>query len=325
MAAKKSAKYPYKWSDGTWHSIPDAQHKANVAAQKAKPAAPGKPIVPTGTYDPNLDAQLYASRRGLQDLVGLSYDQASNTYGGDIGKALERGSSDFIRQTGQLKEDYDTGVGRTEQGYQRSLSDLLTSRARGGEDYRTTLANLQRNYDILGTNQSAAARKAGVASGGAFAQSAQKRAANQALEKAPIDTAYQRALTDSQTAQTRLGEDRQNTLADLMRQWSRGTGELGINYQRSTEDLNTQAERGIREGGSFEQDIQAAKVGQFQQMYPGAKLPTVTATGVKTTTAPRAPLSTGQQQQKSAFEQAQARARAAQQAALARARKRRVA
>jgi hypothetical protein len=295
MAAQKSAKYPFKWSDGTWHSITEAQHKADVAKAKA-PAAPkapaktgGQTIVPPGTYDPSLDAALGQQQRGLQDLVGLAPDTATGDYGGSTGTGIDRATRDLIRQTGYYGQDLQTGTDRTNQQYGRSLDDLLKQRERDKADYGTNLATLQRNYDILGSNQSQNARKAGVASGGAIQQAMDKRTANQAIDKAPIDLAFNRALEDSTAAQTRLGQDQTYDLGQLQTTYNRGVGELGISTGRQIDDAKLAAQQAIREGVFGAQDIQNAKLAQFQQLYPGAKLPTVAAVGVKTTTAPTAP------------------------------------
>jgi hypothetical protein len=235
----------------------------------------GKPYVPPSSYDPNLDAQLRASGRGLKDLIGTG--KSPNTYGGDIGKALERGDIDYTLVRGATDQDYATGQARTEQGYQRNLSDLLTARERGGQDYQSNIGTLQRNYANLATSQAQAQRKAGaLPGGGVIAQAARKRDANQQIERAPIDTAYQRAVSDSQLGEQRLGQDRQNTLSDLLTNHERQTGQLERTQTRSVEDLATQATRAQREANFFGQDTQTAKAAQFFANNPTAnKLPIV--------------------------------------------------
>jgi hypothetical protein len=324
MAAKKSAKYPYKWSDGTWHSISESQHKVNVAN---KGNTTGTPIVPTGTYDPGLDATLGRTTRGLEDLVGLAPNTDTGEYGGTTGRDIDRAQRDLLRYTstdpntpGYYTQDYNTGVARTEQAYGRSLDDLLKQRSREGTDYTNTLGTLQRNYDILGGAQNQGIRKAGVAAGGAIAQAQQKRAANMAVDKAPIDLAHQRAVEDSQTAETRLGEDKTYDLGQLKTNYDRNTGELVISTGRNIFDLGETAQNAIREAGYTAGDIQKAKLAQFQQMYPGQKLSTTG--GVTRTTAPTAPLTSAQHQQQLAASAQQSAASAAQQAAVAAARAR---
>jgi hypothetical protein len=235
----------------------------------------GKPYVPPGSYDPNLDAQLRASGRGLKDLIGIG--TSPDTYGGDIGKALERGDIDYTQAQQYADQDYATGQQRTEQGYQRNLSDLLTARERGGQDYQGNIGTLQRNYGNLATSQAQAQRKAGVfPAGGAIAQAARKRSANLQIERAPIDTAYQRAVTDSQQSEQRLGEDKANTLSDLLSGYTRQKGQLGTGQLRSVFDLGEQATRAQREANAFGQDTQTAKAAQFFANNPTAnKLPIV--------------------------------------------------
>lgn len=277
----------YDWGDGLGkvHSISLAQHKANVAAKRGGTAPNGQPIVPVGSYDPALDAQLGQQTRGLENLVGLAPNTATGDYGGSTGTAVDRATRDLIRQGGYYDTDLQTGTDRTNQTYGRSLDDLLKQRDRDKADYGSNLATLQRNYDILGTNQNAGIRKAGVAGGGAIQQAIDKRTANQALEKAPIDLAYNRALENSQTSQTRLGEDKIYDLGQLQTTHDRGLGELGISTGRAIDDAKLGASQAVREGIFSADDIQNAKLAQFQQLLPGAKLSTV---GVKATTAPKA-------------------------------------
>jgi hypothetical protein len=240
MAAKK-----YDWGDGLGkvHSIPKSQHLVNVANKGNK----GAPIVPIGTYDPGLDATAGQITRGLRNLVGEAAEARKGDYGGTTGRDIDRTSRDLLRQTGYLDTDWETGKTRT------------------GEDFNAAVANLQRNYKNLGDTQNAGIRKAGVAGGGAVQQAMDKRAANQALDRAPIDTAYERATKDLETGHTR------------------GVGELSIGSGRTITDLKEAARQAIDEAGFTGADIQAAKVAQFQQMYPGQKLPR--AAGASRTTA----------------------------------------
>lgn len=46
MAAKKSAQYPYRWDDGTWHSITQAQHTANEQHQQGTVSVGGQIVTP---------------------------------------------------------------------------------------------------------------------------------------------------------------------------------------------------------------------------------------------------------------------------------------
>lgn len=271
MAAQKSAKYPHKWPDGTWHSIPWEQTK------RAKET--GTPNPPQGSYDPALDSALGQSNRGLRDLIADI---------GEGGTQRARALTDYATAMGQIEqqrgrnlEDYNTGTGNIETGYQRSLSDLLQQRERGTQDYGTNVSTLQRNFANLGIAQGEAQRKAGAMAGsGANLQAARKRAANEAIERAPIDTAYQRFMADSNTSQGRLGEDRTRNLADLLRAYNRGDqdlttqgGQLSLAYGRQGEDWATALQRAQREAGAFADDTLEAKVAQFVQNNPGQDVP----------------------------------------------------
>jgi hypothetical protein len=271
VAAKKTAQYPHKWPDGTYHSIPWTETKR---AQAGAVVAP-----PPGSYDPNLDAQLGVSNRRLADLI-------ADIGGG--GTARIRGEGDYLTGLGELQQgherslaDYTTGVGDVNTGYQRNLSDLLKSREQGQQDYNTNVGTLQRNFQQLGTAQGEAQRRAGAMAGsGAELQSARKRAANEAIERAPLDTALSRFLDASRTGETRLGEDRTSTLDRLKLGYDRGEQDLEANklklstgFQRQGEDWTTQLERAKAEAGAFGDDTLQAKIAQFTANFPGQKLP----------------------------------------------------
>jgi hypothetical protein len=231
MATKKKTTTPsYDWGDGKGaiHTISKEQHAADVQAKRN----PTLIAPPPGSYDPNLDATERASGRGLDDLADdTSYEKTKNL------------------------SDYQIGLGGIDTASGRSLSELLTARQRGGEDYGASIAGVQRNYKNLGDQQAGAQRKAGVSLGGAVAQAAAKRAANEALDRAPIDTAYKRFTDDSTQAQTRLGEDTKTQKEAL-----------GLQYSRADDPLTNQLARAQREYGFFQQDTAAARQFQANQL-----------------------------------------------------------
>jgi hypothetical protein len=245
MAAKK-----YDWGDGKGkvHTISLAQHKKNVEAIKPVP-------------HPELDQQTAASKRGLDDLLA------------DIGLGRERsvtdlglGQYEINRQKGLNAADYNTGVADVNTQAGRSLADLLTARKQAGEDYGTTIAGVQRGYQQLGERQGEMSRKSGImAGGGAYAQSARKRAANEALDRAPIDTAYSRFNEQSGLSETRLGEDKARSLASLLTSLGRandsldiGGGQQALAFKRQDEDWGTTEDRARREYENFRLDTAAA-------------------------------------------------------------------
>jgi hypothetical protein len=285
MAAKKSDKYPYKWPDGTWHSVKWEDTKRGQA--ESRPIDP-----PTGSYDPNLDVQGRAEGRAYENTLD------------DTGTNLRRAGEDLAVQTerygidkGRVGEDYDTSKAAIERSTGRSLTDLIQARTRGTEDYGTSLSNLQRQYTRLGNQQGEVSRKMGAeATGGVYAQAARKRAENQALDKAPIDLAYNRFIQDSQTSEGRLGEDKQTSLADLLRgrdrsvadlDWQQGANTLG--YSRTTSDINTAATRAGDEHSAFQQDIATAK--QLQYGGPGVTVPADHTVQAPAPTQPSSPTS----------------------------------
>lgn len=157
---------------------------------------PWKPATrpPTGTYDPNLDAQERAAIRGFSDL------------GEDTTKANRRSQDDYLLARG----------------------DLATSLTRGAEDYMRSVGQMDRSYQRLGNSQLQAARQAGVSEGGTLADALAKRQANEAWDRAPVDQSWGRMQQDNQRSQGQLGlqlgrqvEDRTDTL-------SRAGRELGF-------------------------------------------------------------------------------------------------
>ena len=201
-------------------------------AQAAKPP-------PYGTYDPSLDQQLRAARRGLGDLINTARQtNARNTEDLNIGDSA-------ITNAG--------GTG----SYDTSLADLLTARARGQQDFTAATQERQRQYGILATHQSEQAAAAGVL-GGAIAQAAQKRAANQGREQAQSQQAFDRFLTDSTTDQTRLGNSRDMAL---------GANQLAFNrsYQDLYDPETGQVTRAQRELPIFAQDTNELRIAQARQ------------------------------------------------------------
>lgn len=272
----------YDWGDGKGrvHTIPLNQHTDNVNAARVAALTP-----PPSLYDPSLDAQLNASGRGLSDLI--------ENIGADTGTQRVRSADDYAIAQAQLAQqrardtqDYGSAVGSTNTSYGRSLADLLTTRSRGAENYQTSLANLSRQYQQLGDVQQQSAAKAGALEGsGAYAQAARKRAANQAIEQAPIETAYQRFTGDSALSEQRLGQDQSTALSNLLTQYTRGgenldvqSGQLGQTYARQGQDYDTQLERAAREAGAFALDTANAKAAQASQLGWAPTLPKAGAT-----------------------------------------------
>jgi hypothetical protein len=255
---------------------------------KKKPAKPkkpkGTPNPPPGSYDPNLDSELGRSKRGLEDLLSdIGGGTGSDPLGiqrvraqDDLGTALRRRSAGQCTRGLRL---HDTATGNVETGY--SATSPICSR-RASRARRTTAPTSRASSAttrISGSRRRARSARRRVALGGAAEQARQKRAANEAIDRAPIDTAYSRFIDQSNLTQGRLGEDRSATSMSCSAA-KRGDQDLttqgekmGLAFQRQDTDWATQVQRGKREAGAFAGDILNAKVAQFVANNPDANLP----------------------------------------------------
>ena len=228
---------------------------------------------PPGTYDPAIDAQIGQSNRGLQDLLSsyiTNYGEPGTALGGRQGEDYTTAQAAINRNLGYGQSDVNRSA-------DRSLADLLTNRTRAGEDYRTNIAGLDRNYARLGSAQTQSARAAGVQRGGALAQSLAKRTANQAIDRQPIDTSFSRFNQDSALQQGRIGEDRGTALARLGEGAAADLSGLKTNYLRGAEDANTQLGTAGRENQYFGLDANAQKFYQANIPLPVPKTGTAVA------------------------------------------------
>jgi hypothetical protein len=250
-----------------------ADVKAHGSLGQGRKVTLGRP--PPGSYDPDIDAQERAAQRGYGNTIE------------DLGRARERASTDF-------------GLGETEisRQYGENLSDLIKQRTEGTADYHTNLQSIARNFSQLGNVQAQRGRQAGL--GGGFAAQAQrKRAANEAITRAPVDLGFQRFMEGSQLAERRLGEAKQ-----------RETGQLGLGQIRGSEDLSVTGERAGTELNAYIQDAAAARQAQY-----GGPLATAMVGQSKKPWGPKPSAAT-------AFARSQARGRAGANRATARARAR---
>lgn len=130
------------------------------------------PPLPTGTYDPALDAQRDASTRGLLDTT-----------------------QDTTLAGTRAAEDY--GIG---------LSDIQAQQGAIDSQYAQNVASLTRNYARTAAAQGDRNNAYGVLPGGGAAlQSAAKRAANQATDQATLDTDRAQQLAPTYRAIEGLG------------------------------------------------------------------------------------------------------------------------
>lgn len=212
-----------------------------------KPYRP--PPVPTGTYDPALDAQLGAARRGYGDV------QADTTL------ANTRSAEDYGIQQGL----YGEAVGNENDVYSRNVG-LLT-----------------KNYANLAANQAEQANAAGVIpGGGAYLQSQAKRAANQATDQAGLDLqhnqtlqglkdqwdqyglSYLRGGTDRTTALTRAGRENTNFGLDINAEKAFQAGQSGYIAPAPGQPGGMPRNETVKGGG---QHVRTAVVGGVQYTY----------------------------------------------------------
>ena len=219
------------------------------------------PTPPAGSYDPALDAQLAAARRGLSDLQG------------QIGTQQARDVTDYAAQLEALGRQTDYNEADLAKQWTRGHADLAQARARGTEDYNRNVQMLTRRYDQLGRNQLQATNAAGVIRGGALLQSAAKRSENQALDRQPLDTNYNRFLADNQQQDSRLGEDYATQSQRNEASRTQQLGRLALDYAppdpannplggRRWQDRTTQLTQAMREQAFFGQDVANAKIFQ---------------------------------------------------------------
>lgn len=197
------------------------------------------PPVPTGTYDPALEAQLGAANRGYGDLRQ------------DTALAQTRGA-----------EDYGFGLTAADTSLNRGLADIATQRGYENQDYTRNTDLLARSFQQLARQQTERARQYGVVSGGIALLSAAKRQENQGLAQQGLDLTHARTFAGLDTTQTRLGENRDTTV-----------GQLAVGYNRGIADQTTALARAGRENTQFGLDVGAQKAYQAGQAGYVAPLP----------------------------------------------------
>ena len=236
---------------------------------------------PPGTYDPQLDASLRASDRGL-DYFKQDTERQGTRALEDYG--VQREDTEINR--GRFRED--TGLARSDIGteYGRAMEDVGTQRGDVKAGFGRQLSELQRQYEFLGNRQRQQGTAAGIQRGGFAEQAAGKRAANFAFDKGGIDMSLGQALRNLDTSEGRIGENRNRALQGLDLKSSRGEqdytrllgpegsprdGLLYQGYSRGVEDRTTGLTRAIRENREFGQDIGASKY--YQARYGAGTLP----------------------------------------------------
>lgn len=240
------------------------------------------PAPPAGSYDPSLDSQEAAARRGLGDLVN------------QVGTQQARDVTDYAVAQSDLQNNFGDQVQGLQRGYMDRTQDLQRQRNRTQEDYTRGNFLLSRQFEQLGRGQLQQANAAGVIRGGALLQAAAKRAENRGIQQQGMDTNYQRGIVDIDTQYGRAGRDLQLGTEQANQDYNRRAGGLALDYSppdannplggRRFQDRATQLTQAQRELTFFGQDVgnqrvfQAAGSGWDPQQRPANEF--VSAAGV---------------------------------------------
>lgn len=269
---------------------------------------------PPLSFSPSLTFEMLASQRGVDDTL-KDLKREGKWERQDIGlerrlsrRGSRRSGSDIRRERGYALTDLSQNLGRGQQDigferadlgteFTRTLGDIAQARTRGEEDFQRAIGNLDRSYSQMAERQADSIAAAGAAGGGATAQSARKRAANQAYERVDIDTSAQRqredlARSESEAredfgsaesrlgvAESRLGEDystgRERTLEEARTGLQRNSQDLKTRLselrrarQRGHATRKTEKQRAIREGTFAEAGLTQEAIFQAQQLHP---------------------------------------------------------
>jgi hypothetical protein len=205
--------------------------------------------LPSGSYDPVLDAQQGAVDRGYGDL------QAQTA------TANARDVTDYGTGVDQINRTAARSVADLTQSRDYNTADLGTAQQRSDEDYSKQTALLARRYQMLAGQQQQSQNAAGVLDGGAVLQAAGKRAANQATAQADLDAQRARANADLQTQRERLAAGFGTSSSRLGEDQTLQLGQLALTSAPATADNPL--------GGRAWQDRVTAltQAGREQQQY----------------------------------------------------------
>lgn len=213
---------------------------------------------PALTYDPGIEAERRAAKRGLED-IETDVRAGRHFARRDLAQALRDIRTDTSRTRGRLNRDFARSrddINRTTEREGHDLSeresDVRLKGERANQDFDTQLANIGRQFAQLGQRQGESANAAGVLSGGTQAASQVARGRNQQTAEAPVHVARQRVEEDLATALRRigtaggeLGEDSERELAELGEDRGRLSGHLLQDRGRNRRLARREAGRGL--------------------------------------------------------------------------------
>jgi hypothetical protein len=282
---EEEAKYPHKWPTGaitrSRGSRPSARRRA---PERRRPAPMTRTSTPSWARIQPRAARICSPTSAAAPATTRSASARP--------RAGRSGDSALARSGRHVRAgwDYDTATGNVETGYPQPLRSPEGPRAGHAglrHQRRDAAAQLPAISGRAGRGAAQGGRVRGVRRGPAGAR---KRAANEAIDRAPIDTAYSASSTPVRpvrggSARTSRATGRAQARLRPRRPGPRRAAARSSAYgfQRQDQDWATQLERAKREAGAFGDDILNAKVAQFTQNNPGRRcliypdVPTVSA------------------------------------------------
>lgn len=154
---------------------------------------PYRPVVPAAAYNPTLDIELAAGKRGTQNTLE------------DLGTKDTRGAANFATDENEVK---------------RQEAEQTAAHTRA-------LAGIAQGFQRLAGRQREGANSAGLRNGSALAQAATKRAANESLQQTPVNQTFTTQQEGDKRSLARLALSRQQEAEDNATQRSRAEREQG--------------------------------------------------------------------------------------------------
>lgn len=222
------------------------------------------------SYDPALEAQRRAAKRGLEDTES---DVKTNLHFAhtDLRQALH----DIHVNASRKRQDISRQAARGQEklGYQET--DVKTKAGRAEQDFQAQLANIGRQFAQLRHRQGEAANAQGVLDKGTLEAGVAARRNNQRLAEAPIHTAQQRTAEDLYTALSRIGTARGELTADQERSLNRLIQDRNLERQKSRREYGRKAfgetrkeERARREAAISNVDLLAQEIYAARAEHP---------------------------------------------------------
>ena len=226
---------------------------------------------PFMSYDPQIEAERRAGRRGLKDIL-----KDTKIEGIRAGQDLHQALRDTRVKAQRGRQDINTQAFRGNQKLGFQASDARLRAGRNIEDFHTQLSNLTRQFATLGHQQAQQANVAGVLDAGTLAAGAQQRAQNFAIARQPIDTGIARTKEDLGTALGRIGIARHQLGVDTgrartrLRQDTKRDRRLSRQeFKRGKQDRGIKRQRAKREQAISDTNLLVEEIYNARQNHPG--------------------------------------------------------